>query len=90
MAGQFSDLDRPARSWRGRMHSALDAPTLGQLVLRRGMVTRQQLAHAIAIQRLSGERLGHVLVRLDYVGDQDMEQVLGRQRLRRWLAYWLG
>ena len=50
------------RGWRVRLsraiHRNFEAPALGQVLLRRQLVTRQQLAQAIAIQRLSGERLG--------------------------------
>lgn len=78
------------RGWRTWIHNAVEAPTLGQLVLRRSLVSRRQLAHAIAIQRLSGERLGHVLVRLDYLGEADLDHLLSRQRVLRWLNQILG
>ena len=78
------------RGWRLRLRRAVEVPTLGRLVLVRGLVSEQQLAHAIAIQRLSGERLGRVLVRLDYLDESRLEGLLGRQQLLRWLTYFLG
>jgi len=90
MADGSGETGKVVRGWRAWVHRAVEAPTLGQLVLRRGAVSRQQLAHAIAIQRLSGERLGHVLVRLEYLGETDLDHLLGQQRVLRWLTWVLG
>jgi hypothetical protein len=76
--------------WRLWLHHAIEAPTLGQSLLRRHLITDEQLARAIAIQRLSGERLGHVLVRLEYLAEAELEHILARQRLLRWLNQFLG
>ncbi len=90
MAEPFSTGRPLVRGWRSRVLHAIEAPTLGQCVRRRGLVNEQQLAQAIAIQRLSGERLGHVLVRLNYLEETELAHILSRQRLLRWLGYWLG
>jgi hypothetical protein len=76
--------------WRLWVHNVIEAPTLGQSLLRRHLITEEQLARAIAIQRLSGERLGHVLVRLDYVAAAELDHILNRQRVLRWLTQLFG
>ncbi len=92
MAEQFGHLGASVTvsGWRRRLHNAVEAPALGQSLLRRNLITDEQLARAIAIQRLSGERLGHVLVRLEYLAEVDLDHVLNRQRILRWLSQWLG
>ncbi len=80
----------PVPRWRAWLRSVVETQTLGQLVRRQGLVSDQQLAQAIAIQRLSGERLGHVLIRLDYVEAQVLDRILSRQRAARWLNKILG
>ncbi len=92
MTGQtgYLDVAVTVSGWRRRLHNAVEAPTLGQSLLRRNLITDAQLARALAIQRLSGERLGHVLVRLESLAEAELEHSLHRQRILRWLAQWLG
>ncbi|MEI8393706.1 MAG: hypothetical protein WCF85_03150 [Rhodospirillaceae bacterium] len=72
--------------WRSYLQNRFEIQTLGQYLLRRGLITRLQLARALAIQRLSGERLGHVLVRLDYLTEEQLNHHLYRLRLECWLC----
>jgi hypothetical protein len=76
--------------WRRWLHNAVEAPTLGQFLLRHNRITDQQLARALAIQRLSGERLGHVLVRSECLTETELTSILNRQHILRWLARLLG
>ena len=59
----FADLDddveHPARPADTRL---LEPVPLGERLLRMGLVTEQQLAEAVEVQRDSGKRLGQVLV----------------------------
>jgi hypothetical protein len=52
-----------ASEQRRRARSAAAAPLpLGRLLLERGHVTREELDHALAVQRSTGRRLGEILV----------------------------
>src|SRR4051812_29668971 len=52
---------------------------LGDLLLRDKLITPDQLAHANKVQRDTGGRLGSVLVKLGYVGEEDVTNLLSRQ-----------
>ena len=49
---------------------------LGDLMLEVGMLTQEQLETAIDLQNKSGEKLGNVLIKLEYVTEDDIIQVL--------------
>ncbi len=55
------------------------APSLGQTLIRQGLITEQQLDEALAQQRQTRERLGEVLVRLGLVTDWDLQRALAEQ-----------
>jgi hypothetical protein len=40
---------------------------LGDIIVERGLITANQLEHALAVQRESGSKLGEVLVELGYI-----------------------
>jgi hypothetical protein len=68
---------RPARL----DHSFFDNPPrsqLGELLLRKGLVTNQELDHALE-QREQGELLGEALVRLRICFEDDVARVLAEQ-----------
>ncbi|MFO0894446.1 MAG: GspE/PulE family protein [Phycisphaerales bacterium] len=48
-------------------------------LLERGLVTADQLAEAVAEQRRTGERLDHALIRLGYVGSDEVLEALSAQ-----------
>jgi len=49
---------------------------LGDTLLNAGLVTKQQLDEALAVQNKTGEKLGHVLVSLGYLGEADLQRTL--------------
>jgi type IV pilus assembly protein PilB len=52
---------------------------LGDLLLADGLITDEQLASALAQQKQRGEKLGSILVRLKYLGDEQLIGFLSRQ-----------
>jgi type IV pilus assembly protein PilB len=52
---------------------------LGEVLLRSGALTAEQLEHALAEQRKQPLPLGELLVKLGYVNDDTLRQALGRQ-----------
>lgn len=52
---------------------------MGEILLRAGVVTEEQLLKAIARQQQSGERLGEALVNLGFVSSEDVARALAEQ-----------
>jgi type IV pilus assembly protein PilB len=52
---------------------------LGEILLREGLVSREQLAQAAVEQKSSKHRLGYVLVKLGLVAELEITKVLARQ-----------
>jgi type IV pilus assembly protein PilB len=52
---------------------------LGDILIREGLITREQLAAALTEQKSSGHRLGYVLVKLGLVQELEVTKVLARQ-----------
>lgn len=52
---------------------------LGEILLREGVITEDQLQKAIQIQKSEGGRIGEVLVRLKLVDEKDIAIALGKQ-----------
>jgi type IV pilus assembly protein PilB len=52
---------------------------LGDILMREGLITREQLSTALAEQKSSGHRLGYVLVKLGLVQELEVTKVLARQ-----------
>ncbi len=52
---------------------------LGELLVKNGMMTREQLADALRYQRESGGRLGSILIDQGYVTDDQIAKVLSQQ-----------
>ena len=63
--------------------SASPRPQLGQLLLDRGLVSDEELEHALREQRETGEPLGEVLKRLRYVSAPELSDMLAVQRAWR-------
>jgi len=55
------------------------AVRLGELLLREKRITPAQLQEALGHQRANGGRLGSSLVKLGFLGDHDISQILSRQ-----------
>jgi type IV pilus assembly protein PilB len=59
--------------------AAAGGDRLGEILLRDGLVTREQLAQALTEQKNSKHRLGYVLVKLGLVQELEITKVLARQ-----------
>ncbi len=58
---------------------AAKTPRIGDLLLREGLVTQDQLNKALQEQRHNGTRVGYNLVKLGYVKETDLTRMLARQ-----------
>ncbi|HEX9129140.1 MAG TPA: ATPase, T2SS/T4P/T4SS family [Gemmatimonadaceae bacterium] len=58
---------------------AAKTPRIGDLLLREGLVTQDQLNKALTEQRHNGTRVGYNLVKLGYVKETDLTRMLARQ-----------
>jgi type IV pilus assembly protein PilB len=52
---------------------------LGEMLLKEGLITEEQLSKALEQQKAMGGRIGYHLVRLQYVGEEDITKFLSRQ-----------
>lgn len=52
---------------------------LGEVLVKDGLITHEQLDSALAKQTEEGGRLGEVLVRLGFISEQDMISAIGKQ-----------
>ena len=52
---------------------------LGDLLLKEGLITRDQLDKALQEQRASGTRIGYNLVKLGFVQETEITKMLARQ-----------
>ena len=59
--------------------AAAGTDRLGQHLISEGLITREQLAQALAEQRQSKHRLGYVLVKLGLVQEIEITKLLARQ-----------
>ena len=55
------------------------ADRLGEILLREGLISREQLAQALTEQKTSKHRLGYVLVKLGLVPELEVTKLLARQ-----------
>jgi type IV pilus assembly protein PilB len=58
---------------------AADRERLGELLVREGLVTREQLARGLQEQAASGFRLGYCLVKLGFIQETELTKMLARQ-----------
>ncbi len=52
---------------------------LGEMLLRAGLITQEQLQRALELQRKEGGKLGYNLVKLGFVSEEDITQLLSEQ-----------
>ncbi|CAM2008507.1 type IV-A pilus assembly ATPase PilB [Acanthopleuribacter pedis] len=52
---------------------------LGELLVKAGLITQEQLETAMSVQNKDGGRLGHTLIKLKYVGEDEITQFLSKQ-----------
>jgi type IV pilus assembly protein PilB len=72
----------PPASPPGAPAGGLAAPQrdrLGEMLVKEGLITREQLAAALQEQQQSGTRLGFALVKLNLVSETDVVRMLARQ-----------
>jgi type IV pilus assembly protein PilB len=55
------------------------AERIGDLLLKAGLISEQQLNEALQLQKTSGGKLGYNLVKLGYVKDEDITSLLSEQ-----------
>jgi type IV pilus assembly protein PilB len=58
---------------------AANAPRIGDLLLKEGLVTQDQLNKALQEQRNNGTRVGYNLVKLGFIKETDLTRMLARQ-----------
>jgi type IV pilus assembly protein PilB len=58
---------------------ALTQDKLGEILVREGLITMEQLRKALLEQKSSGMRLGYTLVKLGFVGENEVSKMLARQ-----------
>lgn len=59
--------------------AAASAERIGDLLVREGLITREQLQHALQEQRGTGLRLGYTLVKLGLIQEVEITKMLARQ-----------
>ena len=59
--------------------AAASGDRLGDLLIKEGLITKDQLDKALAEQRSSGSRLGYALVKLGFVQETEITKMLARQ-----------
>jgi type IV pilus assembly protein PilB len=52
---------------------------LGELLIEAGLINREQLNQALGIQKRTGEKLGQVLTRLEYISTDKLIEFLSKQ-----------
>ncbi len=52
---------------------------LGEILLKEGKITDEQLQHALEVQQKEPGRVGSILIRLGYVSEEDIAQALSKQ-----------
>jgi len=55
------------------------AERLGEMLLKVGLISQQQLQEALALQKSNGGKLGYNLVRLGHVKEEDITSLLSEQ-----------
>jgi hypothetical protein len=70
----------------GWLSSNQSKSMLGQLLVKQKLITEEQLASAIALQRKTGQRLGDIFAELNLITQQNIEDALRKQRRLRMAA----
>ena len=58
---------------------AITTERLGDLLVREGLITREQLEKALQEQKQNGTRVGHNLVKLGFIAETELTKMLARQ-----------
>src|SRR3989442_6512232 len=84
LAGDLDDGAEAARSRIGPLEpfqrpSPSTQPQLGELLVKKNLITREQLEKALRRQRETGEPLGSTLVKLEYISEKKLLRALSEQ-----------
>src|SRR6266567_9598489 len=60
-------------------NAAATTEKLGDILVREGLISQEQLKKALAEQKVSGTRLGYTLVKLGFVEETEVTKMLARQ-----------
>ncbi len=63
---------------------ALDKSRLGELLVRKGLISQDQLQKALLTQRETGARLGEILLGLGWLSERQLQRALTRQKSYRY------
>lgn len=63
---------------------ALEKSRLGEILINRGLVSREQLDRALVLQHQTGKRLGEVMVTEGWITESQLRRALTRQRSYRY------
>ncbi len=61
------------------MGRRLESLRLGQMLVKANLITPEQLAQALALQKTSGGRIGSNLAKLGYISEEEIASFLSRQ-----------
>jgi type IV pilus assembly protein PilB len=78
MASPVSSNNNNARTAGSQAESGQPHERLGDMLIREGLVTREQLERALSERRNGGLRIGSALVKLGYVTELDLTRALAR------------
>ena len=70
----------------GWLSSNQNKSMLGQLLVKQQLITEEQLASAIELQRKTGQRLGDIFAELNLITQQNIDDALRKQRRLRMAA----
>ncbi len=68
------------------MSNATAKSRLGLLLIKKGLITEQQLDEALKIQLTTGKRLGEALIELGILSERQLQKALKKQSRHRFLA----
>lgn len=74
----------PESAFMSQQQKALEKSRLGEILVSRGLVSREQLAQALELQRQTGERLGEVMIAQGWLTETQLRRALTRQRSYRY------
>ncbi len=61
------------------MGKRLESLRLGEMLVKANLITPDQLAQALALHKMSGQRIGSSLAKLGYIGEEEIASFLSRQ-----------
>lgn len=75
---------RPESAFMSQQQKALEKSRLGEILVTRGLVSREQLAQALELQQQTGERLGELMIAQGWLTESQLRRALTRQRSYRY------